>query len=289
MAKGSTMNSSISKTQWIYSSVFKMISPIIRVLMGAVTYPQICEILKLAYIQEAEKFIQRKSHGSRITKSELSLLTGIDSRQFPNDISFELVSGNRAISKINGDAERILYPESYILGIWDTETNYLTADHKKSKTIPIFGKQHSFESYVRKYYTRGVTIQTVLSRLIASKNIEMAGVDFVSLKNRYYIPIKSDYEDLLKIGLNHITYLSNTVAHNLLEGDDQIHFQRCYRSHNTSRENFTTMSKEVSRICSDQMKQSEKLIVDFEESEPKSGHNFCGVGYYYFEIIDSAN
>lgn len=283
------MKTSIQKTQWIFSSVFNLFTPIVRVLLGALTYPQICEILKLAFIHEAEKFIKRKSNGNRITKSELSLLTGIDSRQFPNDLSFQVVSENRVISDINIEAERMLYPESYILGIWDTETNYLTPGYKKSKTIPIYGKQYSFESYVRKHYTRGVTIQSVLGRLLTSDNIKMVGVDFVSLKNRYYIPIDGEYEQLLKIGLNHIKYLSNTVAHNLLAGEDLKHFERCYRSHNTTRQNFSNPRYTVAKLFTKQMKQSERLIVEFEEGEPKSGQNFCGVGYYYFESLDGAN
>jgi len=275
-------------SQWIFSSVFNLVSPIIRILMGVLTYPQFCEILKLAYIREAENSIQRKSRGSRITKSEISLLTGIDSRQFPNDVNFQLVSENHIYSENDIETQRLLYPESYILGVWDTEINYLTLEHKKSKTIPIYGKQHSFESYVRKFYTRGVTIQSVLGRLIASKNVQIVSVDFVSLKNRYYIPIDREYEDLLKIGLSHIRYLSDTVAHNLLSDDAPKHFERVYRSHNTIGEDFSQPSNKIATLFTNQMKQSEKLILEFEKGKTKAGKNFCGVGYYYFDSVDNS-
>ncbi len=254
--------------------------------MGVITFPQLCEILKLAYIREAEKCIERKSLGSRITKSEISLLTGIDSRQFPDDDSFYLVSENRIFPENNIETERLLYPESYILGLWDAEKKFLTPSLKKSKTIPIYGKRNSFESYVRRYYTRGITIQSVLGRLISSKNVQIIDVDFVSLKNRYYIPIEREYEDLLKIGLNHIAYLSNTVAHNLLSDEEPKLFERCYRSHNTTGEDFSMPSKKIANLFRNQMRQSEKLILDFEEGKQKVGKNFCGVGYYYFESID---
>ena len=199
------MKNSTRNTQWLFIAVFKLISPIIRALLGALTYPQFCEILKLAYIREAENYINKQLSNTRITKSEISLITGIDSRQFPNEESFDLVAENRLFSKIEDEPNRILYPETSILGMWDAEKNYLTQRHKKSKTIPIFGKQHSFESYVRKHYTRGVTTQSVLGRLISSGNIEMIGVDFVSLKSKYYIPFDGAFFDLLIIGLDQLS------------------------------------------------------------------------------------
>jgi hypothetical protein len=282
------MNTARLNSQWIYSSVFNLVSPLIRILMGVLTYPQFCEILKLAYVSEAEKFIKRKSRDSRITKSEVSLLTGIDSRQFPSELNFQIVSENQLFLENNSEAERLLYPESYILGVWEMETNFLTPEYRKSKTIPIYGKRHSFESYVRKFYTRGVTIQSVLGRLISSNNIQIVDVDFVTLKNRYYIPVEREYEDLLKIGLNHIRYLSNTVAHNLLTGDTPKLFERCYRSHNTTNSDFSEPSRKIASIFKKQMKQSEKIILDYEEGKTKAGKNFCGVGYYYFELTENS-
>ena len=280
------MKSSILQTQWVYRSVFKLISPIIRVLLGVLTYPQFCEILKLAYFREAENFIKKNSIRGKITKSELTLLTGVDSRQFPEDVNFDLLSENRVILDMDPKSGQMLYPETYILGIWDTQQNYLTDSHKKSKTIPIYGRQHSFESYVRKHYTRGVTIQSVLGRLIASNNIEMIDTDYVSLKSPYYIPIDGEYEQLLKIGLNHIKFLSNTVAHNLLEEKDSKFFERCYRTNNLKRQDFTVPCKSISNLFTEQIKESEKIILDFENGEQGLGKNYCGVGYFYFELTD---
>ena len=273
--------------RWIYISVFKLISPLIRILMGAVTFPQFCEILKFAYIREAEKYISEQLNSTRITKSEISLVTGIDSRQFPNEKSFDLVSENRLFTNHEGEQGKILYPETSILGMWDAETNYLTDQYKKTKTIPIYGKQNSFESYVRKHYTRGVTIQSVLGRLISSDNIEMVCVDFVSLKSKYYLPVDGAYFDLLKIGLNHISCFASTVAHNLLHKESEhSFFQRCYQTADIRKKDFSNSARKISALLTKQIKQSETLIVEAEDGEPDTGTNFCGVGYFYFESVD---
>ena len=51
---------------------------IIRLLVGTVSYPALVEIIRVIYVEEAEKKLSRS--GSRPTKSALALMTGLDTR-----------------------------------------------------------------------------------------------------------------------------------------------------------------------------------------------------------------
>jgi hypothetical protein len=259
-------------------------------LIGIVTYNQFAEILKLTFVEQAKKHIEKSTSGTKLTKSELSLLTGIDSRNFPTDEVIENILHEFSLEDLPIAMEDLLYPESSILGLWNDELHYLTPQFKKKKIIPIRGKNHSFESYVRKFYTRGVTVQSVLKRLINNGNVNLVSPDLVQLKKVLYVPIELDKEEILKVGLTNLLHLASTISHNVMaDSDSQKHFQRIIRANTTLSEDFSAPKGIINKKLSSQLEAMLQLIRKHEKQESSSGQSFWGVGYYYFEQDQNKN
>ena len=282
------MSTQRNQPNWLFQAIFEVISPIVRLLIGTLNYSQFCEILRLAYVREAKRIIENRNDSTRITKSELSLLTGIDSRQLPSESHLVDTSKKFSLIESFGQTELHLYPESEILGLWQKQTEYLSADFAKKKIIPITGKRNSFEALVRKFYTRGVTIQSVLARLQAYGNVEVIEQDFVRLKNKIYIPMHQDKEELLKVGLIHLHHLADTISNNNMQENDECKFfQRHVRSVGIRQEDFTIIRKSLSKDLLKSLLSCETKIVAVESEQENSGNNYCGVGFYYFEHTDA--
>lgn len=269
---------------WIHKAIYEFLTPIIRMLIGIVTYNQFSEITKVIFVNEAKKYIEKDKNNSRLTKSELSLLTGIDSRQFPSEDALKNILQEFSLQSLPIAMEDLLYPESSILGLWNDETEYLSPRFKKRKIIPIRGKQHSFESYVRKYYTRGVTIQSVLRRLINNGNIKLVSPDLVQLREVLYVPVGKGKEEILKVGLTNLLHLASTISNNVLaDSDSQKHFQRHVRANTTLPKDFRSPKAKINAKLNSQLHSMLQLIRSYEKPESPTGDNFWGVGYYYFE------
>ncbi len=78
------------------ASILRVLRPLIRLMVGNITFPAFLNMTKTIYVEEAERKLRQRDPNARITKSSLALLTGIDTRaisqvidQSQNQMEFE--------------------------------------------------------------------------------------------------------------------------------------------------------------------------------------------------------
>ena len=66
------------EAQTLSRHINRVFSRLVRLVIGTVSLPNIIDILRVIYVEEAQKKLTRE--GSKPTKSALALMTGLDTR-----------------------------------------------------------------------------------------------------------------------------------------------------------------------------------------------------------------
>jgi len=268
---------------WLVELIFQLLRPLVRMIIKAINYHQFTELLKVVYVEEAKALIEREGRG-RVTKSEISMITGLDSRQFPTLIikpnnktvdlkSTELIKGQNLLD----------CPETWLLGEWKSDKGF-TDKNSVSKILPINGRTNSFEYLVTKYFRRGVTVNSVLRKLEKSGNVKVIDENKVKLKTHLFIPINRNKNETIKIGLNAVVNLLETVGHNIhCEAVNDRFFQRQFWTIRIPQQLVQEVQNKLTRILKKQVTESANYIDTEDENRPVESNLMIGVGYYLFK------
>jgi hypothetical protein len=157
-----------------------LLRPLIRHLIGqGVTFPAFCELVKSAYVAEAERH-DREDSTKEVTDSRVSLLTGVHRKDVKR-----LRAALRAEREV--PSQRGVHIAARVIATWVSTARYLDAG-RRPRVLPLraAGRRVSFESLVREAKA-DLRPKVVLDELQRVGVVEVTANDDVRLLRTAYV------------------------------------------------------------------------------------------------------
>ncbi|NKI34508.1 hypothetical protein HFP89_04935 [Wenzhouxiangella sp. XN79A] len=250
----------------------RLLRPLIRLFVGRVSCDFMVRMLKRLYIEEAKTWIE-KHDGSRVTKSKLALLTGLDART--------IASIEERVSIDEDIQSRTVFAEACVLYHWTENPDYQD-EHGAPAVLQILGRPRTFQTLVSPLVGRSVTAKTVLQRLIDSGNVEIVDETHVRLLDPHYQPVQRSEATVLNSGSWSLSRLFETIENNLNadDRDDRLLQQDRY-SISIPIQDVPAVRAALREVLLRHIKEVESLLED-HESDRETGTTL-GVGWFVFQ------
>ena len=259
------------------ASILRVLRPLIRLMVGNITFPAFLNMAKTIYVEEAQRKLLQRDPNARVTKSSLALLTGIDTRAIS-----QMLKTNKEEKEF--EAQDLLL-EAHVLDKWARDPLF-SNELAEPLDLPIYGRGFTFQSLVSQTAGRNVTAQTVLDRLVASGNIEMVDENTVHMVSRYYFPLSGAKYEMVDVGMQAAANLLGTVQHNVDHRDhpDSRFLQQQRWSTTIPIHAYEDFKKSVEAKMREHIDISLEQIEDFEDdSDTEQQLMTAGVGFYFFK------
>jgi hypothetical protein len=256
------------------SAIERVIRPFIRLIVGRVSCGFLVQQIKRIYIEEARTWIERNDSKGRVTKSKLAMLTGLDTRTIS---SFEE-------SAISVDEAKLgdLCAEAAVLDAWNSDALYRDQSGQP-KLLPILGRGASFQSLVMSAIGRNVTCQTVLERLIDSRNVEVVEENFVRLLSPFYRIVNEAEGSLIDYSSLSANRLLETFNYNMQCKDPQeSRLEQSRWSARVKRSEAKDLQNEMRKLVEKQIHDAEKILCNYEQPENCPDLVSFGLGWFFF-------
>lgn len=253
---------------------------LIRFLVGRISLIRLQEMIRYIYVEEAEKNLRAKNPGKNVPLTRLGLATGLDTRT--------LVQVRKRLEENENQFRQQflaeLTPESAIVEAW---ADRIRRQGRSAASVLSYGSEKDqFEKLVRATISgRGITIQSIIERLVATKSIVQDRQNHtLELVVEEFSPYLSDDEpNMLNAALSAISNLVSTLEHNMAAPQDEKFFQRqswTFRLDPADRERFRRTMREM---LESYKSNSEAGIKPWEGESYSKDRLTAGVGFYYFE------
>ena len=253
---------------------------LIRFLVGRISLVRMQEMIRYIYVEEAEKNLRAKNPGKNVPLTRLGLATGLDTRT--------LVQVRKRLEENENQFRQQflaeLTPESAIVEAWADRIRRQSGD--AASVLSYGSEKEQFEQLVRATISgRGITIQSIIERLVATKSIVQDRQNHtLELVVEEFSPYLSDDEpNMLNAALSAISNLVSTLEHNMAAPQDEKFFQRqswTFRLDPADRERFRQTMREM---LESYKSNSEAGIKPWESESYSKDRLTAGVGFYYFE------
>jgi len=248
----------------------------VRMFGAFVQISVLVDMVRQAGMDYALEHSQRQRQKSRVTLTELSLITGLDTR---------------TVKKMRERPKTVdsyyLCAEAAILERWSVEPAYRDPDTGEPADLPIFGADGSFQGLVVRLAGRGVSTRTVLHRLEAAGNIETIDKHFVRLVSAQWRSVDAVEERFLDTGSLSMMYLANTIQSNLqYRHDDHLkRFERRAYSVQIAEQDVAKLKGDMQQLLQRQHGEMMDLLSRYE-NPAEHFHHSVGAGYYLWHEDD---
>ncbi|MGA9573128.1 MAG: hypothetical protein WBS20_04175 [Lysobacterales bacterium] len=267
------------------TAVENVFRKMLRLLIGKMSLKKLQEMIQVIFIEEAEAKLKKERPGKNVALSTLAIVTGIDTRTLTR------IKGSESYLKPFHEEKRFLReitPECSVLDVWESSETYTDPKTAKPRVLEITGPRPSFESLIGdSNSTRGVTVNSFLQRLEASKSIvvDKAG-NTVRMIDKRYTPFGSEIKtENARIGMAAVGNLVDTIGHNLKAPTDngESFYQRGCWTNRLDKKDSNNLRKLIRNFLSETDEKARKIIKPFEQD--KTGHDqvTAGVSMFYFE------
>ena len=260
-------------------SVENVFRRLIRFLVGRISLVRLQEMIRYIYVQEAEKQLKAQRPGKNVPLTRLALITGLDTRTI-TQVRVQLEVDQQQYQQ-QFLAE--LTPESAIVEAWSG----LPGGQGERVPELEYGRDDAgFENLVRSTIsTRGVTTQSIIERLEATRSIEVDRKNRrLKLKVDHFSPYLSDDEpNIVNAAFSAISNLLGTIEHNVDAEQTEKMFQRQTWSFRLAPEDRLRF-REAMREMLEEMEQGARQDIEPWEQKRYGGDRVtAGIGLYYFE------
>jgi len=253
---------------------------LIRFLVGRISLVKLQEMIRFIYIDETEKKLKAENPGKNVPLTRLALNTGLDTRTLTR-VREQLYKGE---PQYQPQFLAELTPESAVVEAW--------SGLKGDNSVLDYGSESAeFEKLVRRTIsTRGITIQSIIKRLVDTRSIEQDKENRqLKLLVDHYSPYLSDDEpNIINAAFSAIANLISTIEYNVNSATDERMFQRqawTFRLSPDDRERFRQAMREMLEQYEEDSMQT---IEPWEVERYGSSLVTAGVGFYYFEESEAA-
>lgn len=263
-------------SEMLVNAAHRVLRAFARLFTGRMTFDVMTELLRRAVIEEARRKLSAEDENSRVSLSRMALMTGIDTRHIKRTQNEPL-----RLTEIE------LWFESRLLARWAADDRFVDPGTRKPAKLYIYGPGPTFQTLISAAGGRGITVQNVLDRLVASGNVEIIEDQWVQLVSSSYIRIKEhkSEEGHLEYGSCCINRIVDSLLHNIEHLDDPENRRvlRSYWSVALPEHNVPKLRAALSNLLREQYKQTGKLIDSFETNDPDVQKRVIGADYLYWE------
>jgi len=253
---------------------------LIRFLVGRISLVRLQEMIRYIYIEEAEKNLRSENPGKNVPLTKLALVTGLDTRT--------LIQVRKRLDLHTQQYRQQflaeLTPESAIVEAWVEQAGRVGSG---DGLVLAYGSEKSaFEQLVRSAVPgRGITIQSIIRRLVATKSIvqDKESRTLKLIVERFSPYLSDDEPNMVNAALSAISNLTSTIEHNMESSQEEKFFQRqswTFRLSQQDRESFRQVVGEMLERCKSE---TEAGMAPWEREEYSEEMITAGVGFYYFE------
>lgn len=262
---------------WMVEAVVRVTRPLIRLVMGKVSFKAMADIMRKIYLQEAQEYLRAKHPDQAVTNAGLAALSGLDSRMIKAVLERQDETYTRAD----------LCVEANILETWTKMPLFQDKDGKPAE-LNIHGSGRSFQGLVWRAAGRAVTPPTVLDELVSNGNVEIDSENGrVRLVSAVYENISPSEKTMIDAGSLSLHRLGVSVCHNLKRTQDaQIEpwLQRDRWSVCIPRQAAPQLRKDLRALLTKHIQEVEDVLGAVERQLGKQDDDFTiGVGWYYWE------
>jgi hypothetical protein len=253
---------------------------LIRFLVGRISLVRLQEMIRYIYVEEAEKNLRSENPGKNVALTKLALVTGLDTRTLVQ-VRKRLELDTR---KYRQQFLAELTPESAIVEAWVEQAGNTESGH--GLVLDYGSDKGEFEKLVKSTIpARGITIQSIIERLVATKSIvqDRENQKLRLLVERFSPYLSDDEPNIVNAALSAISNLTSTIEHNMESAHEEKFFQRqswTFRLNPDDRETFRRIVRDSLEQCKTM---TEASMAPWEGEVYGEEMITAGVGFYYFE------
>ena len=257
----------------IYAAT-KILGCIIDLLIEFMSGPVLNDLYKRILVDRWYCKLQRENPGGKVTLSQLTFYTGLDSRQVKKLLDRPIQCTETDIST-----------EAMLLHRWARDPNLRDPQSGRPRDLPIYGYSGTFQGLISAVVGRGVTPQTVLERLTNNGNVEVVNEHWVRLISPDWRMVEDKQNDMLASACFSITTLVHTIRHNLANFDnhEQRWLERYTYSVRLSKHKAQLVNQQLQEVLNGQKSETASLLREHETMNAGDDACMIGVGYYYWE------
>ena len=203
------------KKSIVLSAVYKILSPLIRILLRyGISQPELNELSKKIYLEECYQHFGIP--GRKLSASRVSILTGLSRREVVKlTEQFEGQSLEEAFKEPVNRASRV------VCG-WLQDKSFKDKNNEPL-VLPLANDEKSFEELVRRY-SGNISSGAILDELLRIGAVERIGDSEVKLVSEGYIPEPGEIEAINVMGRS-VSDMLKTIEYNLADPEHR-RFQR---------------------------------------------------------------
>lgn len=258
---------------------------LMRFLIGKMSLKKLQEMMQVIFIEEAEAKLQREKPGRNVPLSTLAVLTGIDTRTLT-----KIKSSDGYLKPFHEEKRflREITPECSVLDVWESSDAYTDPRTGKPKVLAMTGPKPSFESLINdSNSTRGVTVNSFLQRLLASKSVVVdKGANTVTMIDKRYTPFGSEVQtENARIGMAAVGNLLDTITHNLNApaANGESFYQRGCWTNRLDRKDRGRLRETIRAFLEGADEKARQIMKPFEQETAGHDQLTAGISLFYFE------
>lgn len=258
----------------LFAAVLKLLRPLVRILLrNNIPYGAFAELAKKTYVDIAEE--EFNVGGKKQTISRIATITGLTRREVVRVKETQIYNNVQLIERFNRAAR--------VVAGWVRDHRFANGEGAPAD-LDYDGEGNTFSRLVSSY-SGDVPPRAVLDELINAGIIERRGKQ-ISLLTRAYVPTNSTNEKLAILGTD-VSFLLDTIDHNIYHSGERPYFQRKVYYDNLPREAIPKLQalvrdhgQQLIEFLDHWMAQHDRDRNPHSEGE---GRMAAGVGIFYFQ------
>jgi hypothetical protein len=253
---------------------------LIRFLVGRISLVRLQEMIRHIYVEEAEKNLRSENPGKGVPLTRLALVTGLDTRtliQVRKQLELDTQQYRQQFL-----AE--LTPESAIVEAWVEQVRNPATGN--GPVLAYGSDKSAFEQLVRSTIPgRGITIQSIIKRLVATKSIvqDKENRTLQLVVERFSPYLSDDEPNLVNAALSAISNLTSTIEHNMESPQEEKFFQQQSWTFRLNPDDRGSFRQAMRKMLERYKRKAEASIESWEGAEYGKELITAGIGFYYFE------
>jgi hypothetical protein len=266
-------------------SLERLLESLIRPLVGRLSLVRLEDLFRRIYVKEAERRLKAEFPSRRVTLSQLALMTGLDTRTLTK------LTNDKSYAQPAHEDERFLNdmtPETRLISVWLSDGRFCDMTTGKPRTLSLDSGHPGFKELVSCLSsTRGITLQSVLSRLESAGSVEVdSKAQRVRLVANNFYPFLSGNESaMLDVGFSTTAHLLDTIHHNLKSNSTEGEklFQRASFTYTLAPRRRVEFRRRLRTLLEESDDNCRHAIAELEENIANPGQVTAGVSMFYFE------